>query len=145
MTSALAKPVADQLRAGYAASRRFYRVGAGAMTALTVAMTAICLATSSWASLALVGGLFVPLWLFVLYRTWRQPGPELLARAIDTPERIATILKLVTPRTHLLGVELDSGEMLALRFGSERELDDARRALAERAENATLVPPLDKS
>jgi len=144
MTTALAKPVADQLRAGYAASRRFYRLGAGAMTAFTVAMTAICIATASWASLALVGALFVPLWLFVLYRTWRQPGPELLARAIDAPESISTILKLVTPRTRLLGIELDSGEMLALRFTSERELDDARRALADQASNATLVPPLER-
>jgi hypothetical protein len=143
MTTALAKPVADQLRAGYAASRRFYRTGALAMTGLTGVMVAICLATSSWASLALVGALFVPLWLFVLYRTWRQPGPDLLERAIDAPERISTILKLVTPRTRLLGVELDSGEMLALRFATERELDGARRALAAQASNASVVPPLD--
>jgi len=144
MTTALAKPVADQLRAGYASSRRFYRAGAAGMSALTVVLTALCLATSSWASLALVGALFVPLWLFVLYRTWKQPGPELLARAIEQPEHITTILKLVTPRTRLLGIELDSGEMLALRFPSERALDETRRALAAQAPSASVVPPLDR-
>jgi hypothetical protein len=143
MSQALDKPIAMQLRAGYQASRKYYRFAAGAMTALTVAMAALCAATASWGYLALACAMLVPLTAFIVYRTAKLPGPDVLEAALAEPERVTTILKLVTPRTRILGVEID-GAILPLRFDTEAELDRARRGLAEKATKATLVPPLDE-
>ena len=144
MSQALDKPIAMQLRAGYQASRKYYRFAAGAMTGLTVAMIALCAATGSWGYLALAGAMLIPLSAYIVYRTAKLPGPDVLEAALAEPERVTTILKLVTPRTRILGVEID-GAIVPLRFETEAELDEARKQLAAKAPKATVVPPLDKS
>jgi len=144
VTTAIAKSVAASIRAADSATRRSYRLASGVMTALVIALTGVCLFVGAWGSLALVGLLFVPLWLFVLYRTWKLPGRHLVERAITRPESISAIIKLATGRSQILGLELGP-EMLALRFSSEAELDTVRRALAARAPDATVAPPLENA
>jgi hypothetical protein len=130
------------MRAADAANRRLYKVSAGVMTAIVIALVAVCLVVGAWGSLALVAATFVPLWLFMVYRTWKLPGRHLVERAITRPDSITALIKLVTGRTRILGIELGP-EMLALRFASEAELDAAQRALAALAPDATVAPPLD--
>ncbi|MCW5807973.1 MAG: hypothetical protein KIT31_36815 [Deltaproteobacteria bacterium] len=141
---ALDRPMVTALRASYEASRRHYRLAAVAMSALTVALAAICVATGSWTSLALVGVMFIPLWLFVGYRSMKFVGPDVVDDVLASPERVTLILKLVTPRTHVLGVELDDGRLVPLRFPDEASLEKARLYLAERSPKATISPPIDR-
>jgi hypothetical protein len=142
VTKALAKSVANRMRVADTTTRRIYRLGAGMMTALVIGFAAVCSATGAWGWLALVAILFVPLWLFVVYRTWKLPGRHLLERAIARPDSISALVKLATGRSWMLGIELGP-EMLALRFTNEADLDTTRRALAALAPDATLTPPLD--
>src|SRR5262249_35300001 len=102
VTQALAKSVADRMRAADAATRRFHRRGAGWMTALVVGLAAACSAAGAWGSLAIVGIAFVPLWLFVVYRILKLPGPHLVERAITRPDSISSLIKLVTSRSKIL-------------------------------------------
>lgn len=143
MTTALTKSVAEQLRAADTATRRIHRLGAGLMSALVIALVGVCAFTGSWGWLAVVGILFVPLWLFVVYRTWKLPGRHLVERAITRPDSITALIKVVSGRARILGIELGP-EMLALRFGSEADLDAAQRALAALAPDATVAPPFDR-
>jgi len=143
VTKALAKSVALSMRAADASTRRIYRLGTGFMTALVVVLVAACSLTASWGSLAVVGLLFVPLWLFVAYRTWKLPGRHLLERAITRPDSITALIKVVSGRSQILGIELGP-EMLALRFASEADLETARRALAALAPDATVAPPFNQ-
>jgi hypothetical protein len=142
VTTALAKSVAHSIRAADASTRRVYRLTAGFMTALVAALVAACSLTASWGSLAVVGLLFVPLWLFVVYRTWKLPGRHLVDRAITRPESITALITVVSGRSQILGIELGP-EMLSLRFASEAELETTRRALAALAPDATVAPPFD--
>ncbi|HEV7555353.1 MAG TPA: hypothetical protein VGO00_07870 [Kofleriaceae bacterium] len=141
MTTALARSVAARIRAADAATRRAHRLAAAGMTAIVAILIAVCCIAGAWGSLALVGVAFVPLWLFVVYRAYKLPGRELVERAITRPDSITSLLKVVTPRSRILGIELGP-EMLALRFASESDLDDTRRALAALAPDASVVPPL---
>ena len=126
----------------YEESRKHYRFAALAMSALTLVLATLCAVTGSWGSLALVGVFFIPLWLFVGYRSVKFVGRDAVDAVIASPERVTMILRLVTPRTHILGVEIDDGRMIPLRFPDEEALETARVFLAQRSPKATISPPL---
>jgi len=113
------------------------------MSAFVVGLTAVCIATGSMMSLLLVLIAFVPLWLFVAYRAYKLPDTSLVERAITRPDSITSLIKIITPGSKVLGIELGP-QVLALRFGSEAQLDEARAALAALAPDASVVPPLSR-
>lgn len=135
--------MAVSLRIADARSRRYHRFAAGLMTLLVVGLISVCLATGSMMSLLLVLVAFVPLWLFVGYRAYKLPDASLVERAITRPDSITSLIKIITPSSKVLGIELGP-QMLALRFPTEAGLDEAMAALAALAPDASVVPPLSR-
>jgi len=133
---------ATLLRAGYNASRRFHWGSAIAVTAITAGCVILVFASGEHGLPMYMALSFIPMAVFVLYRATKMPGPEVVEAIIATPERVSVIFSVDSGRIKLLAIKLDDDRRITVRIKHDSDLELVRRALAERAPEASISPPL---